>query len=293
MSLRRFIRFAPDEPFDLVRSFLLQGLGRNDPTVRLDGERFEKRFVPPGSRGPGITSVVITREAEGLGVAAEGAGAEAALARFERVLPPDDGYHQFQPQSPLLRRLHRERPGMRLVPVPWRFDVAVSAVLQQRVEFGEACAEWRRVVETFGPRDAQGGMALPAPVVLARRVAPELERLGIDRQRALALIALSREEVIRPVLSADLPLDEVAARLLAIPGIGPWTVGMVRGFAYGDPDAVILGDVHLPHSVARALASEPHGSDERMLELLAPLAGHRFRAARLIVGAAKKTRLRD
>src|SRR4029453_406544 len=45
----------------------------------------------------------------------------------------------------------------------------------------------------------------------------------------------------------------------------------------GDPDAVPVGDFHLPHLVAGALAGEPRGTDERMLEPLAPFAGHRRR----------------
>ena len=50
----------------------------------------------------------------------------------------------------------------------------------------------------------------------------------------------------------------------------------------GDIDAAIPGDLHLPHLVCYALAGEPEGSDERMMELLAPFAGHRFRIIRLL-----------
>ena len=56
---------------------------------------------------------------------------------------------------------------------------------------------------------------------------------------------------------------------------------MIRA-AYGDPDAVTVGDYHLPNMVAWALAGEPRGTDERMLELLAPFAGHRGRVCGLL-----------
>ncbi len=46
-----------------------------------------------------------------------------------------------------------------------------------------------------------------------------------------------------------------------------------------------VGDFHLGHAVCRALAGEARGTDERMLELLAPFAGHRARAIRLIEAA--------
>ena len=43
-----------------------------------------------------------------------------------------------------------------------------------------------------------------------------------------------------------------------------------------------VGDFHLPNLVAWLLAGEPRGTDERMLELLAPYEGHRGRVQRLL-----------
>ena len=42
---------------------------------------------------------------------------------------------------------------------------------------------------------------------------------------------------------------------------------------FGDPDAVSVGDYHIPNMVAWALAGDARGTDEHMLELLAPFAG--------------------
>jgi 3-methyladenine DNA glycosylase/8-oxoguanine DNA glycosylase len=52
--------------------------------------------------------------------------------------------------------------------------------------------------------------------------------------------------------------------------------------SHGDPDAVIVGDYHVPHLVAWALAGEPRATDERMLELLEPYAGQRARVQLLL-----------
>ena len=51
----------------------------------------------------------------------------------------------------------------------------------------------------------------------------------------------------------------------------------------GDPDAVAVGDFHLKNVVSYALAGEPRGTDERMLELLAPYAGQRGRVVQLLL----------
>jgi len=82
--------------------------------------------------------------------------------------------------------------------------------------------------------------------------------------------------------TATLPLDVAEDRLSSVHGIGPWTVAEVARIALGDADAVSVGDYHVPNIVAWALAREPRGSDERMLELLEPYRPHRGRVQRLL-----------
>jgi 3-methyladenine DNA glycosylase/8-oxoguanine DNA glycosylase len=52
--------------------------------------------------------------------------------------------------------------------------------------------------------------------------------------------------------------------------------------ALGDPDAISVGDYHLPHIVSWSFAGEPRGTDERMLELLEPYRGQRGRVEVLL-----------
>jgi hypothetical protein len=78
---------------------------------------------------------------------------------------------------------------------------------------------------------------------------------------------------------------EARRRLLALPGLGPWTAGHLLRVAGGDPDAVEVGDYHVKHHVAWNLAGEPRADDERMLALLAPFTGHRGRVVRLLLSA--------
>ena len=80
----------------------------------------------------------------------------------------------------------------------------------------------------------------------------------------------------------DVAPDAAYPVLRSIPGVGPWTAAEVGQRAFGDPDAVSVGDFHLPHLVSWALAGEPRATDERMLELLAPYAGQRGRVIRLL-----------
>ncbi len=73
------------------------------------------------------------------------------------------------------------------------------------------------------------------------------------------------------------------ARLRLVPGIGPWTAAETIQRSHGAPDAVTVGDLHLPGIIGYALTGDRDTDDEAMLELLAPYAGQRHRAARLIL----------
>jgi 3-methyladenine DNA glycosylase/8-oxoguanine DNA glycosylase len=64
--------------------------------------------------------------------------------------------------------------------------------------------------------------------------------------------------------------------------VGPWTVAEVARAALGDPDAVSVGDFHLPNTVCWALAGRPRGTDLEMLELLEPYRGQRGRVQCLL-----------
>src|SRR5580704_19343236 len=81
----------------------------------------------------------------------------------------------------------------------------------------------------------------------------------MPRTRAAALTGLATA-----LASGDLSLDPGAdrdraeARLLALPGIGPWTVGYIRMRALSDPDAFLPADVGVLEALGR-LGAVPAG----------------------------------
>jgi 3-methyladenine DNA glycosylase/8-oxoguanine DNA glycosylase len=156
------------------------------------------------------------------------------------------------------------------------------------VTFRDAARAHRRFVQALGAA-APGppGLLLPlAPSDWRRLADGDLRRAGIDGQRARTLRAAAR--AARLVDSA-FDLDRAAARkaLAAVPGCGPWTVEITMGFVLGDADAVPVGDLHLPHEIGWALAGEPRADDARMLQLLEPFRGNRFRLLRLLLAAGR------
>jgi 3-methyladenine DNA glycosylase/8-oxoguanine DNA glycosylase len=271
-------------PVDLRRSMVMHRLGMGDPTAVLEDGRFEKAW----RAAEGVVRVVL-HDAGAPGevtVEAAGPGAEEVLAAWLPHLPPADGHDTFETDHPVVRRLHRASRGLRILRVPWLFDVACSSILQQRVTLGEARQSWARIARVHGER-ADAGHAFPPAARLEEVPGWELERLGVDPKRGRALRVLAREEARRPFLALGLEHGALRERLARLDGIGPWTTEMVLGFGAGDPDAVLVGDLHAPSEISWALAGEPRGDDARMLELLEPFRGHRFRVTRLVLGAGR------
>jgi 3-methyladenine DNA glycosylase/8-oxoguanine DNA glycosylase len=189
----------------------------------------------------------------------------------------------FQPANRLLADLHRRHPGLRLGRTGLVFEALLATILEQKVPSVEAYASYARLVRALGePAPGDAGLLLPpAPARLLATPYWAVHRFGIERRR-FAVIQTAAARAPRLEATADMDPDEARRLLTTLPGIGPWSAAEVSVVAYGDRDVVSLGDYHLPHQVAWALAGEVRGSETRMLELLEPYRGHRARVIRLL-----------
>jgi 3-methyladenine DNA glycosylase/8-oxoguanine DNA glycosylase len=151
--------------------------------------------------------------------------------------------------DPALGPLVRERPGLRRIGYPEAFEAVVSTVLGQQVSLAAARTFAGRLVAAYGSDAPLGLRAFPRPEQVAAAAESRLRStIGITGARARtvqAVAALFTETGDWPV---PVPESEWAARsaqLLAVPGIGPWTVAYLRMRLFGDPDAVPVGDLVL------------------------------------------------
>lgn len=247
--------------------------------MRVFADRFLRAWHTPA--GP---VALRARLVEGVVEAqAWGAGAEWALEQLPRLLGTADDDSDFQAHHPAVERARRRHPGMRMGATDQVADVIVATVIGQKVTGKDAKTSWWRLVTRYGERaPGPGELWLPpATADLAGMTYDDFHPLGLERTRATTLIEVARR-LPRLEEAAGMSPDDADARLRAIRGIGPWTAGVVRRLAFGDPDAVEVGDWHLKNHVAWNLAGEPRGTDERMLELLEPWRGQRGRVVRLL-----------
>lgn len=266
-------RLRPELPVDLVLTLGRLAHGWEDPTMRVEADGVWRATRTP--RGPGTEHV--TRDNGAIHVEAWGPGADWLLEAAPALLGLHDDPSGFRPQHPTIRRLHLRFRGLRIGRTNAVVEALVPSILEQKVVGREARRSYRALVRAFAdPAPGPGGLLLPPdPERLAETPYFELHPLGIERKRA---------DILREVARHARRLQQVGSpsRLRALPGVGAWTAAEVAAVAFGDPDAVSVGDYHLPHLVSWTLAGEPRGTDERMLELLAPYAGHRGRVIRLL-----------
>jgi 3-methyladenine DNA glycosylase/8-oxoguanine DNA glycosylase len=276
---------ALDAPFDLRATLQPLARGRQDPTIRFSSDGAWLALRRPG--GP----VTVRLRIHGAALTADGWG--PGSDDLDTWLPALIGLGPGRPRSGdlieapdrVIAGLARRHPGIRIPATGAVLDSLLPAILEQKVTGTEARRAWLGLLRAYGepaPGPAGATMRLtPPPSTLARLPYYAYHPLGVEQRRA---------DLIRRVASraawfeatATMSSADAAARLRSVPGIGPWTVAEVAVRALGDADAVSVGDFHLPHLVAWALAGEPRGDDDRMLALLAPYAGRRALAMRLL-----------
>jgi 3-methyladenine DNA glycosylase/8-oxoguanine DNA glycosylase len=220
-----------------------------------------------------------------------GPGAGWVIDRVDVLVGLND-VSRLETSHPRLRALEKQLVGLRIGATHRVMEALVPAILEQKVTSYEAHQAFRRMVYALG-EPAPGPVRLrvaPTPEVLAAQPYWAFHRFGIERKRADVIHAVCGR-ASRLEECVELTPEQAAARLTHFQGVGLWTAAEVAARAFGDPDAVSVGDFHLPHLVSWVLAGEMRGTDERMLELLEPYKGQRGRVIRLIeAGAGRRPR---
>lgn len=275
--------WRPDRPLHLRRTLgaLLQQ--RGDPSARLARDEVLRASRTP--EGPATLALRVLGDGT-VDAGAWGPGATHALDALPALLGEDEDRHGFDPSlHPVVARQDHRTPGLRIGRTGQVWDVLVPTILGQRVTGREASDTWRALLRLHGePAPGPQGLLLPPPPAwFAAQPEHVYRRVGVEHQRGATIRAACRHAGRLEEAVGMAPLD-ADARLRSVPGVGAWTSNVVRRLALGDPDAVEVGDFHVPHHVCWQLAGEERGSDERMLELLAPWAGQRGRVVRLLAG---------
>jgi 3-methyladenine DNA glycosylase/8-oxoguanine DNA glycosylase len=268
-----------EEPYDLAGTLFPLRRGTGDPTMRI-----EKGVTWRAARTPDGPATLLLEQMNGaVRATAWGAGAAWALDRAPGLIGAEDDVSAFVTHDDVMARMWKDHRSVRLTRALDVVRTLVAAILEQKVVGMEARRAWRRMTIALSePAPGEAGLMLPPdPATVAEVPYYRFHPWGVERRRAEVIRAVCARAASLEAL-ADVPFDEARRRLEAMPGIGPWTAAEVMRLSFGDPDAVSVGDYHLPDIVGWALAREERGTDERMLELLEPYRGQRGRVQVLL-----------
>ena len=189
----------------------------------------------------------------------------AAVQRCRRLLDLDadpTAPAEHLAGDPLLAPLVRAAPGLRLPGAVDGAELAVRAVLGQQISVLAARTAAARLTLALGEQlptpDGTLTHLFPTPGAIAAADPDALPGGPMRRRHTLQALA-------RLLADGELAIDpgsdraELRARLLELPGIGPWTVEYIAMRALCDPDAFLPTDL----GVRRAL--EALGGDDPAL----------------------------
>ena len=283
---------ASSRPLELGSTLATLRHGRGDPAFRAgtSGSLWWCARTPDGP----VSVRFLQTSPRTVAAAAWGTGAGWAVHHLPGLVGEHDDLTGFAPRHLAIARSWRERLGWRIGRGRPVVDTVVAVVLEQKVTSKEAHRSWRELLQRFGepaPGPVPAGMRVP-PSAAGWLALPSWEwhLAGVGPERARAATGACRV-ASRLVAAADDGTTALDGVLRSLPGIGVWTSAEVRQRVLGDPDAVSVGDYHLPSIVGWALTGETT-DDAGMLELLEPYRGHRHRAVRLIELAGHAVRPR-
>jgi 3-methyladenine DNA glycosylase/8-oxoguanine DNA glycosylase len=143
----------------------------------------------------------------------------------------------------LIRKLRGFRPPL----APSAFESLVTSITAQQVSLFAAFAIRNRMIERYGTR-GEHAYEFPSREDLARANEDELFALGLSRRKAEYVVGLAQSDLDLDAL-AELPDEEVKARVTSVRGLGDWTADWFLARHLARPRAWAPGDLGVRKAV--------------------------------------------
>jgi AraC family transcriptional regulator of adaptative response / DNA-3-methyladenine glycosylase II len=177
-----------------------------------------------------------------------------------------------------LARLVAGRPGLRLSQTPGVMDGLLWCIIGQQINLAFACVLKRRLVENLGTRLPGGLFSLPSADAIARLDPSDLRRWQYSRQKAAYLIGAARlvaEGELDLAALASMSATRAERTLLAVRGLGPWSVNYLMMRSLGFADCVPIGDTGVTSGLRSLFRLEERPDADATRRLMAVFSPHR------------------
>lgn len=178
--------------------------------------------------------------------------------------------------DPLLGPLVARTPGLRIVQSASVFEALTWAIIGQQINVSFAIALRRTLILQAGRQHGSGVWCYPEAADVAALDIAALTARKFSRSKAETIVRLAQLVVSGAVsLARDMPVDQVVSQLLAVKGIGPWTVNYALLRGYGYADCSLHGDVAVRAALQRLLGEDAKPDIARTEAWLAQYAPYR------------------
>jgi DNA-3-methyladenine glycosylase II len=180
----------------------------------------------------------------------------------------------------LLGAVARRSPGLRIVQSATIFEALTWAIIGQQINLPFAIALRRTFILQAGRPHSSGLWCYPEARQVAALDAADLTSRKFSRSKAETLLRLARlvEDGELSLARGD-DIAHASAALLAVKGIGPWTVNYALLRGYGYADCSLHGDVAIRAAFQRLLKDDAKPGIARTEALLERYRPHRTMAA--------------
>jgi DNA-3-methyladenine glycosylase II len=277
---------AIDLPPDYRRQDVFSFHGRDAEGLaeRIDGQCIRKGVMVDGV--PAVLAIELgARPGQALcTVDADGALAPAQLEDILlnvlglRIAP--EPFEAAVREDPLFAPLVARERGLRVIQSATIFEALSWAIIGQQINLPFAIALRRTFISLAGRAHPSGLWCYPEAANAARLELDDLTSRKFSRAKAETLLRLARladEGALDLARDADLPT--VSERLLAVKGIGPWTVNYALLRGYGFADCSLEGDVAVRTAIGRLLGSAERPNLAEAAAFLENYSPHRTMAA--------------
>jgi DNA-3-methyladenine glycosylase II len=236
---------------------------------------------------PVVLDVVLGDQLAQCRIDADGAVSEHLLAQAHEALlnilalriDPEPFMLAVRGDS-LLGPVVQRQPGLRIVQSASVFEALTWAVIGQQINLSFAIALRRTLIQVAGRRHASGLWCYPEARDVASLSLEDLTSRKFSGAKAATVLRVAQMvDEGSLVLARDDEPARAAEALLAVKGIGPWTVNYTLLRGYGFADCSLHGDVAIRTAFQRLLGEDDKPDIARTETLLAPYAPHRTMAA--------------
>jgi DNA-3-methyladenine glycosylase II len=180
----------------------------------------------------------------------------------------------------LIGAIARRSPGLRIVQSATIFEALTWAIIGQQINLTFAIALRRTFILQAGRQHSSGMWCYPEARQVAALDAADLTSRKFSRSKADTLLRLARMvDAGELTLARGDDIARASAALLAVKGIGPWTVNYALLRGYGYADCSLHGDVAIRAALQHLLGEDAKPDMARTEALLERYKPHRTMAA--------------